>query len=157
MNDEKKIIIINVAIAIFLGGGIFIGVISMLFLAPSRTSSVVSTPQVVTITNPTATPTSTPQSESVSEEEDDIVTNNDFQVDAVVQIINTDGAGLRLRSNPGISSSVQFIGEEQELFTVINGPVEQDDYIWWYLESPYDETRSGWAAADYLQVIEESD
>ncbi len=157
MSNGKKMVIINVAIAIFLGGGIFIGIVSMLFLAPSRSGLEVSTPQVVTIMKPTLTPTATLINEIVSVDEGEIGSGNSFQVGAVVQIVNTEGAGLRLRANPGIASSVQFIGEEQELFTLINGPVEQDDYIWWYLESPYDEARSGWAAADYLQVIDQSD
>lgn len=157
MSNEKKMVIINIAIAIFLGGGIFIGVIFILFMKPAQSGMPTSQPQVITIMNPTATPTVTPKPGVESQDEGEVVATGNFQVGAVVQIINTEGVGLRLRSNPGTSSSVQFIGEEQELFAVINGPVEQDGYIWWYLESPYDETRSGWAAADYLQLIEETD
>ena len=78
-------------------------------------------------------------------------------IGSVVQIYNTDGAGLRLRAEPGISGKVQFLGEELELFEVKDGPVEEDGYIWWYLESPYDTSRSGWAAADFLKEIDETE
>lgn len=78
-------------------------------------------------------------------------------VGSVVQIYSTEGAGLRLRSEAGISGTVQFLGEELELFEVRDGPSEADGYIWWYLESPYDETRSGWAASDFLVIISENE
>jgi hypothetical protein len=32
---------------------------------------------------------------------------------------------------------------------------EVDGYVWWYLVAPYDETRVGWAAADFLSYIAE--
>jgi len=78
-------------------------------------------------------------------------------LEKVVQIYDTGGDGLRLRSAPGISSDVQFLGDELELFEVKDGPVEEDGYTWWYLESPYDSTRSGWAAANYLKIINETE
>jgi hypothetical protein len=33
---------------------------------------------------------------------------------------------------------------------VEDGPQEVDDFTWWYLVAPFDETRSGWAVANYL-------
>jgi len=75
-------------------------------------------------------------------------------VGAVVQISGTDGAGLRLRSEPGTASEVRFIGMDAEAFEVREGPQDQDDIVWWYLVSPYDEARSGWAASGYLTVVE---
>lgn len=83
--------------------------------------------------------------------------NREIAIGSVVQIYNTGGAGLRLRSEAGISGTVQFLGEEQELFEVRDGPSKSDGYTWWYLESPYDETRSGWAVSDFLAIISESE
>ncbi len=77
-----------------------------------------------------------------------------ISVGTVVQIGGTEGAGLRLRSDPGIASEVRFIGMDAEVFEVQNGPQDQDDIVWWYLVSPYDEARSGWAASNYLTVVE---
>jgi len=70
-----------------------------------------------------------------------------------VQIIGTDGEGLRLRSDPGLNSTPVFLGYDEEVFEVRDGPQALDGYIWWYLVAPYDETRAGWAAADFLGAI----
>ncbi len=71
-----------------------------------------------------------------------------------VQISGTGGDGLRLRSSASTSSEVRFIGYESEVFLVTDGPQNADGYVWWYLTAPYDETRSGWAAANYLAPLE---
>lgn len=71
-----------------------------------------------------------------------------------VQISGTGGDGLRLRQEPGTSSAVMFMGYEAEVFKVMEGPKDQDGYVWWYLTAPYDESRSGWAASNFLTVIE---
>ena len=159
MSDEKRKILVNVMIAVFIGSAIFLGVFSVFLLSSADGSIVASAPVVNTIEKPEVTPTSLPATLPAENEEIDLdgQSPDDIQIGSVVQIFNTEGAGLRLRSNPGTSSSVQFIGEELEPFSVINGPVEQDGFVWWYLESPYDANRGGWAAATYLQLIEETD
>jgi hypothetical protein len=70
-----------------------------------------------------------------------------------VQISGTDGEGLRIRSEPGLNSESAFLGFDSEVFIVQDGPVVLDGYVWWYLVAPYDETRTGWAAADFLSYI----
>ncbi|MBT3323380.1 MAG: hypothetical protein HN392_13930 [Anaerolineae bacterium] len=70
-----------------------------------------------------------------------------------VQISGTDGEGLRLRGVPGLQGEHLFLGFDTELFQVIDGPQESDGYIWWYLLAPYDATRVGWAAADFLVSV----
>ena len=71
-------------------------------------------------------------------------------VGAYVQITGTEGAGLRIRRDPGQAGETVFVGEEAEIFRVTDGPQQADGYTWWHIVAPYDETRSGWAAADYL-------
>jgi len=73
--------------------------------------------------------------------------------DGYVQIHGTEGDGLRIRSSPGLNSETVFRGEEAEVFVVRDGPQTADGYTWWYLVAPYDETRAGWAVADYLAVV----
>lgn len=75
-------------------------------------------------------------------------------VGSLVQIVGTDGEGLNIRSAPGLASDVFFLGYDAEVFVVSDGPVEMDGFTWWFLVTPVDEARSGWAAADYLEVIE---
>lgn len=70
-----------------------------------------------------------------------------------VQISGTEGEGLRIRLAPGLNSDTVFRGDEAEVFIVRDGPQEADGYTWWYLVAPYDETRAGWAAADFLAVV----
>ena len=75
-----------------------------------------------------------------------------------VQVVGTAGAGLRMRSEPGLSGSINFTAMDAEVFLVIDGPIEADGYTWWKLEAPYDQTRTGWSAGDFLSIIsEESD
>jgi hypothetical protein len=70
-----------------------------------------------------------------------------------VQISGTEGDGLRIRSTAGLNGETVFRGEESEVFLVKDGPQEADGYTWWYLVAPYDETRTGWAVADFLAVV----
>jgi hypothetical protein len=74
-------------------------------------------------------------------------------VGGYVQITGTDGEGLRLRADPGLNGASIFLGYDEEVFEVRDGPQEADGYTWWYLVAPYDETRAGWAAADFLGAI----
>jgi hypothetical protein len=72
-----------------------------------------------------------------------------------VQITGTEGQGLRIRAQPGLGGEFQFLAYDSEVFVVQDGPREVDGYVWWYLVAPYDETRVGWAAADFLTYIPE--
>jgi len=106
----------------------------------------VMTPQVDYLVYKTPTP----------EFSNEAIDTKGITINTVVQIFNTDGAGLRLREGPGIMLPVKFIALDSELYEVSAGPEEADGYIWWYLMSPYDENRSGWAASNYLTIIEQN-
>jgi len=69
------------------------------------------------------------------------------------QITGTDSEGLRIRSEPSLNGEPVFLGYDSEVFIVQDGPREADGYTWWYLVAPYDQTRAGWAAADFLTYI----
>ena len=70
-----------------------------------------------------------------------------------VQITGTEGQGLRIRAEPGLGGEFQFLAYDSEVFVVQDGPREVDGFTWWYLVAPYDQTRVGWAAADFLSYI----
>jgi len=72
-----------------------------------------------------------------------------------VQITGTEGQGLRIRAEPGLGGEFQFLAYDSEVFVIQDGPREVDGYVWWYLVAPYDDTRVGWAAADFLTYIPE--
>lgn len=75
-------------------------------------------------------------------------------VGAFVQVVGTQGDGLRLRDQPGLAGQVLMLGSEAEVFRVDQGPQEVDGYTWWYLVGPFDPNRKGWAVANYLQVVQ---
>jgi hypothetical protein len=75
-------------------------------------------------------------------------------VGALVQISGTGLDGLRIRTDPGLSGQIKFLGIEAEVFQVKDGPRQADGYTWWFLEAPYDTTLNGWAVGDFLQVIQ---
>jgi hypothetical protein len=70
-----------------------------------------------------------------------------------VQIVGTQGDGLNIRAEAGLSSTVFFLAYDAEVFEVRDGPVEVDGITWWFLVTPVDKARSGWAAAEYLALI----
>ena len=74
-------------------------------------------------------------------------------VGVYVQITGTGGDGLRLRSAPGLTGELLFLGEDAEVFLVRDGPQEANGYTWWRLVAPYDESRAGWAASNFLSVV----
>jgi hypothetical protein len=69
------------------------------------------------------------------------------------QITGTEGQGLRIRATPGLDGEFVFLGYDSEVFIIQDGPQTVDGYTWWYLVAPYDTTRAGWAAADFLTFI----
>jgi hypothetical protein len=123
-------------------------------------SAGVTTPVVTVIAAPTLTlmaaiPTEiqpTPKSETTATPR----IGGEIAVGMYVKITGTSGEGLRIRSGPGTQSSMLFLGMDEEVFLVKDGPRDANDLTWWYLQAPYDEKRSGWAASKYLVVIKVS-
>ena len=102
-------------------------------------------------------PTNTPNVTAVPTFDPNLATPtlavNTLGIGGYVQITGTEGEGLRIRSAAGLNGETVFRGEEAEVFVVKDGPQTADGYTWWYLVAPYDETRAGWAAADFLAVV----
>lgn len=148
------VILIAIGLAVLLLAAIFIIIWSSL---PAQPEQVVPTPVLTVIAAPTATltptisvlsltPTVTPTYNFSSG-------GGTIQIGAYVQITGTGGDGLRLRKAPGTDAEQLFLGREAEVYLVKDGPQEASGYTWFFLEAPYDANRSGWAAADYLQVV----
>jgi hypothetical protein len=76
-----------------------------------------------------------------------------FALGVYVQISGTEGQGLHLRAQPGLSNAPQFLGYDAEVYQITGGSQQADGYTWWYLTAPYDQARSGWAVQDYLSII----
>ena len=78
-----------------------------------------------------------------------------IRIDGYVQIVDTGGSGLNLRTAPGLSENINYLGLEAEVFIVQDGPRTVDDFTWWFLVAPFNQSRNGWAVADYLAVIQD--
>lgn len=142
--------------SILLVGFVLTGLVIILLGRNSAPASGV-TPEITIIAAPTLTPTSidptrtpTPTATSIF-----FLPEGTIGIGAYVQVTGTQGAGLRMRAEPGLAGSVNFTALDSEAFLVIDGPVEADGYVWWHLEAPYDQTRNGWSAGDFLSPIEE--
>ena len=108
-------------------------------------------PVITKLAIPTVTPTaSSPTSEASMTQP---ITSDEIAVGRYVQISGTGSVGLRIRILPGIDTTPQFIAMENEVFSVKDGPVEKDDITWWLLVASYDNNRQGWAAGQYLTVV----
>lgn len=134
---------------------------SLLILFVSRSSGADAgqvTAVLTLIAAPPATQTAPPVAESsataVVEEELPTPMPGLISLGGYVQIVGTGGDGLRLRDQPGLDGKVLLLGSEAEVFRVQDGPRQVDGYTWWYLVGPFDETRRGWAVANYLQIVQ---
>ena len=117
-----------------------------------------TTPQflVTLLPAPTETPTLVPTSILVTPTQSDVSILPPGVIGAgrYVKVIGTQGLGLRMRAEAGTSGEVNFLAMDDEAFKVIDGPIAKDGYTWWQCEALLDKTRSGWAAEDFLQVLE---
>ena len=111
-------------------------VVSLPSPTPLPPSVTPSTPTTPTLTPPPAAPP------------------GEISVGSYVQITGTGGDGLRLRTEPGLSSEVRFLGLDSEVFEVRDGPREIEGHTWWYLVAPFEENRNGWAVSGYLSVVQ---
>jgi len=150
---------ITLLTAVILLAGLVLAAIAILTLGRSDSPEGLVTPQVTKIAAPTQTPEPLPTAIMASPTPTSLFFLPDgvIGVGAYVKVTGTNGAGLRMRAEPGLSGTVNFTALDAEVFLVVDGPVEADGYTWWYLEAPYDQTRSGWSAGDFLAPLEEED
>lgn len=150
---------ITLLTTLILLAGLVLAAIAILTLGRSDNAGELVTPQVTKIAAATQTPQPLPTAMVASPTPTSLFFLPDgvMGVGAYVKVTGTNGAGLRMRAEPGLSGTVNFTALDAEVFLVVDGPVEADGYTWWYLEAPYDQTRSGWSAGDFLAPLEEED
>lgn len=124
------------------------------WMRPVNSPAQAPTAVVMVIPIPTVTPTPLTPTENAPEmptvtaaPSSDALAPGDY-----VQVTGTGGDGLRLRTEAGLNGKIRALGSEGEIFQVRDGPRQVDHYTWWYLVATADETRSGWAVADYLSI-----
>jgi hypothetical protein len=75
-------------------------------------------------------------------------------IGAYVKVGRTEGAGLRIRADASTSAEIRFIAYDDEVFKVIGGPIQANNYTWWQMEALYDKNRSGWSVDSFLDVVD---
>ncbi len=145
--------------AILFGVGVFILLMWFLWSAKSNNNAQVPATAILKIiAAPTQTPvgimiTATPtQSSPISHATP--TPSADIAIGKYVQVSGTEGDGLRLHSSAEVSSKVNYIAIDAEMFLVKGGPIEADGYVWWELQDPYDKNAVGWGVANYLSVVQ---
>ena len=114
-----------------------------------------SLPQITIIPASTYTPTPKQADQEGTVDAGNAQSSDGIQAGVYVQITGTNGEGLRIRQEASLDSGVNFYGMDSEVFLVKDGPVDADGYTWWFIAAPYDDSRSGWAASNFLNVIEQ--
>jgi hypothetical protein len=151
-------ILLGLVIAVLLLGGFWAAI--LVFRQPAAAAQAPN-PEITVVVAPTLTPvislpTSavTPTATNPPPQSGIPTASGSISVGMYVQISSTGGSGLRLHAEPGTSSKALFLGMESEVYLVQDGPQQKDGFTWYYLVAPYDKSRSGWAASNYLVVIQ---
>lgn len=161
-NNKLKALInpVTIVTTLILLAGLILTGLAILFLSRQPAPQSGIAPAVTKIAAPTLTSVPTVQLVMASPTPTSVffLPEGVIGIGAYVQVIGTEGAGLRMRTQPGLSGAINFSAMDSEVFLVIDGPVDADGYTWWHLEAPYDQTRNGWSASDFLTpIIEEDD
>ena len=79
----------------------------------------------------------------------------DVKVGVNVQVVGTGEVGvLNLRAEPSLAAAVNYVALEHEVLQVQAGPKQANGIVWWYLVDAAANNRSGWAAQNYLQLVQ---
>ena len=156
----KTLLNIKVILGAFIFGvGVFAILVGILWTSKAKSITQVPATAILSIIEaPTETPISpiTTQTPTPSPTTSQQLPppSGDIKVNNYVQVSGTGGDGLRLHNTAEVSSKVNYIAYEAEVFLVINGPIDADGYIWWELQDPYTDAVVGWGVANYLKVIQ---
>jgi len=107
--------------------------------APSATVSLLTATPAVTPTGTVVLPGVTPV---------DTPGPGGIRPGALVVVQGTQGAGLNLREQPTTYAKVVGKAREGTVLTVLEGPTEADNYVWWKVRAP--DGAEGWGAAQWL-------
>lgn len=76
-----------------------------------------------------------------------------FAPNMAIVISGTQGEGLNVRQAPGTDSTVVYLAQEGETYSITDGPEIKDGLIWWLIDQTADGEKSGWAVQDYFSPV----
>lgn len=77
----------------------------------------------------------------------------EIAVGSLVRVVDTEGAGLRMRDGPGLGYYAVETLEEGTILSVTGGPQTADDFTWWQVQT---DGATGWCASDWLALVDSS-
>jgi hypothetical protein len=106
--------------------------------------------------SPAATPSLPPTETAAGDEPSDATptASADIAIGNYVEIADTGGYGLSLRSGPGENYARMDVASEGETFIVVEGPTVAGGSPWWKIRDPENEERAWWAIGNYLKPVE---
>jgi hypothetical protein len=144
----KKILIMAVFVSLILA--VYFFILAVVLSSPKNESQI---PTSVMVILPAPTNTPVPTTTPVGQNTGTVIDPSGITLGMYVQITGTSGSGLNIRSGAGVNYSPNFLANDAEVFLVKEGPIQADGFYWWYLVAPYDEKRNGWAASQYLTIV----
>jgi hypothetical protein len=159
--SERLINFKVVIAAILFGLGLLAVLLVILYSAKANQLQVPATAILKIIQAPTqtlpgmpATPSQTPAPTNAQQAQQTPTPNDFIILGNYVKVSGTGGDGLRLHNDASVSSKVNYVAIDAELFIVMGGPVQADGYTWWELKDPYSNEAVGWGVANYLSVVQ---
>jgi len=104
---------------------------------------------------PTSLASPTPDAPATSSVEEMPTVSPGMSVGTYVRVKGTGGSGLNLRSAPGETAARMDVALEGEIFVIVGGPTVAGGTEWWQLQDPDAPTRRWWAAANFLDPVEQ--
>jgi hypothetical protein len=75
-------------------------------------------------------------------------------VGSTVVVSGVEETQLNVRDVAGVQgTNILFRVPEGTSFSIIEGPTQADGFTWWKIQNPTNPSESGWAVANYLQVV----
>ncbi len=74
-----------------------------------------------------------------------------LEVGVYAQIVNTEGAGVSMRSGPGTNNARLVVAPEASIVLLLDGPKADEnlgEYVWWYIRDA--DGNEGWTVQDFL-------
>jgi len=158
-NSARRLPVAELFIAIFVGVGCLVMIVLLMNISRPRQNPLGVVTAALTVI-PAPTETLAPPTLSTTTPTSNVDAPSGpgagiLAVGAYVQIFGTEGEGLRVREGPGLGHEPLFLALESEVFMIIDGPQRADEYTWWRLAAPYDETLNGWSVENYLLPVDE--
>jgi hypothetical protein len=79
----------------------------------------------------------------------------EFRPGVIVEVVGVGLNGLNIRAGAGTGAVLLFVAPERTRFMIMSGPQNASGLEWWEVREVNAPNRTGWAARNYLQVVDQ--